>query len=85
MTGPQHYAAAQSLVERSLGVEPDEAAYLVARAQVHATLALAAATALGLSDGGGAGMRGADAEAWERAASVLPVEEDDTEDDEDAR
>ncbi len=44
-------------------------------AQVHATLALAAATALGLSDGGGAGMRGADAEAWERVCSVLPVDE----------
>lgn len=74
MNGPQHYAAAQGLLARSDEVDQVDAALLVAQAQVHATLAAAAATALGLSDGGGAGMRGADAEAWERSCSVLPVE-----------
>lgn len=52
MTGPEHYQAAEKLLEvaqlrnrdQSVGVN-DEAAYYVAEAQVHATLALAAATA----------------------------------------
>lgn len=51
VNGPEHFAEAQrllALVERSAG-EPDglptsQANYCMARAQVHATLALAAAT-----------------------------------------
>ena len=44
MTGPEHYREA----ERLLDLAPDQ--MLVARAQVHATLALAAAAAIGSSD-----------------------------------
>jgi hypothetical protein len=46
MTGPQHYQAAESLL-REAGLEPagsDVEAFAVAAAQVHATLALVAAT-----------------------------------------
>lgn len=41
MTGPEHYTEAERLIENP------RAAVDIARAQVHATLALAAATALG--------------------------------------
>jgi hypothetical protein len=48
MTGPQHYVEAERLRERATAADlsPDEEQYLLAAAQVHATLALAAATAL---------------------------------------
>lgn len=46
MTGPEHYAAAERLLEGAQEKEaPEWFANLVAEAQVHATLALAAATA----------------------------------------
>jgi hypothetical protein len=46
MTGPEHYAEAEAqLIVASESFEGDDAAYYLARAQVHATLALAAATA----------------------------------------
>lgn len=50
MTGPQHYQAAESLIELAGedAADPDapyaHEMYLLAKAQVHATLALAAAT-----------------------------------------
>lgn len=49
MTGPEHYAAAEALLAdaRHAHVEDDAKRWL-ARAQVHATLALAAATAIDL-------------------------------------
>lgn len=50
MTGPEHYAAAEHLAEyvENLPIErASEVADNLALAQVHATLALAAATALG--------------------------------------
>ena len=72
MTGPEHYREA----ERLLGVDaagpphskdmPDSGR--VARAQVHAALALAAATALG----GGEGPPAPDWDAWYRTASEGP-------------
>lgn len=49
MTGPEHYAAAERLLRRAmLSDDAVEAGYEgeIAAAQVHATLALAAATAL---------------------------------------
>jgi hypothetical protein len=53
VTGPEHYQAAERLLQTELeggGVhDPD----LLQRAQVHAMLALAAATALGASSHGG--------------------------------
>lgn len=62
MTGPEHYRAAESLAEQAIAVMDYEhgiyssmgteerlkrQAAILAEAQVHATLALAAATALG--------------------------------------
>lgn len=47
MTPANHYREAEKLAEQSYTADPEHAAYLVARAQVHATLALAGATALG--------------------------------------
>lgn len=91
MNGPEHYreagrlsnaSAAAMLAAFTEGGAVHEGHLRVAevyavRALVHATAANAAATALGLSDGGTvAGMRLGDAEAWERAASVVPVDEE---------
>jgi hypothetical protein len=56
MTGPEHYRAAERLADQANhytygdGGDPVTGAALAAEAQVHATLALAAATALGLAD-----------------------------------
>jgi hypothetical protein len=47
VNGPQHYRKAEALAEASYTADAERATYLLARAQVHATLALAAATALG--------------------------------------
>lgn len=44
MTGQQHYDEAEADIDRANQGHPDDAAYLLARAQVHATLALVAAT-----------------------------------------
>ncbi|GIF08698.1 hypothetical protein [Actinoplanes siamensis] len=72
MTGPEHYLEAESLLEMaddlpaSKSVDRD---YFAAAAQTHATLALAAATALQVPGGEDAGMRLADAEAWEAACA----------------
>lgn len=44
MNGTEHYKRAERLVERSDAVGPEFATLLIAQAQVHATLALAAAT-----------------------------------------
>ncbi len=50
MTGPEHYACAESDLEHAAHASDrdrlDDMAYWLGRAQVHATLALAAATAL---------------------------------------
>lgn len=48
MDGPSHYKEAERLAAASRSEELDCAAVTIAAAQVHATLALAAATALGL-------------------------------------
>ena len=45
MNGPQHYRAAEASLRRSEEVDPQDADLLVKQAQVHATLALTAATA----------------------------------------
>lgn len=68
MTGPGHYRIAQALLEKAAelpAIDP------VAVAQVHATLALAAATALGMA---GPDVVSTDEyEAWEQAAATLPA------------
>lgn len=45
MTGAEHYAAAEALLDE-VAANPDDASQRLAVAQVHATLALAAATAM---------------------------------------
>lgn len=82
-SGSEHYREAERLLADVADMDPNDverrptwAHFLIARATAHFAAAHAAATALGLSDGGGAGMRSADAEAWERVASVLPVDVD---------
>lgn len=69
MTGPEHYLEAERLVVTYAGMErPTEQE--IARAQVHATLAQAAATALGASAiCGGVGV---DVAAWDKACGVQP-------------
>jgi hypothetical protein len=68
MNGPSHYTMAEALIEEAqdilLARDTDgRAAPLIAIGQVHATLALAAATALGTS-------AAAEARAWTGAAGT---------------
>lgn len=74
MTGPEHYRVAERLIDSAheYNIEGDYAANTrcLAEAQIHATLSLAAATALGnLLEGG---PLGADRYAWICAASEHP-------------
>jgi hypothetical protein len=74
-SGPEHYSIAEQLLAEADGVlRPNdeghcEADRLIAAAQVHATLALAAATALGHLD---EGMPLTDRDDWYNAASGQP-------------
>lgn len=71
MTGPEHYKEAERLATASQGQELASAAVTLAEAQVHATLALAAATALGLQDGeSDRAMLDEDANAWHEVCGV---------------
>ncbi|MFC8625660.1 hypothetical protein [Streptomyces anulatus] len=81
MNGPQHYSEAEWLAERAHhftygdGSNPVIGAALAAEAQVHATLALAAATAMQAAvDGSEPGMSGPEFAAWHRVAGVKPGE-----------
>lgn len=75
MTGPEHYRAAERLADQAHhftygdGADPETGAALAAEAQVHATLALAAAVALGE---GFHGMHTRDAHAWRQVAATTP-------------
>ena len=73
MTGPEHYQRAADMAarvaDRLTEIGHASTRETLALAQVHATLALAAATAL--NDGGG-GMATADYQAWTEAASGMP-------------
>lgn len=70
MTGPEHYRQAEKLADQANrytygdGGDPVTGAALAAEAQVHATLALAAATALGVV----AGVRPGAGTGWEPIA-----------------
>lgn len=94
MTGPEHYREAEDLLAIAAGIRAAQAAgdptrgpahevdQATAEAQVHALLALAAATALGSWERNGGhdpgGMDPADRLAWEDAASVAaPMPEPD--------
>ncbi len=73
MTGPEHYVRAEQLTATAEDEteRPDSWRLLMlSAAQAHATLALAAATALQVPGGEDAGMYIADVEQWETAASA---------------
>lgn len=77
MTGPEHYREAERLADRAHhftygdGGDPVVGAALAAEAQVHATLALTAATAMQAAvDGSEPGMAPQEFEAWYQAAGV---------------
>lgn len=61
MNGPDHYREAQLLINRSEVCPVESASYYLAAAQVHATLALAAAT---LHSGSGDNGSGASSDQW---------------------
>lgn len=67
-TSLEHYLAAEQMLRRVDALSPtaaeQQAPILLQEAQVHATLALAAATALNIGEGG------EDYERWRRAASI---------------
>jgi hypothetical protein len=67
VTGPEHYVAAEGLLVRAGSPEAsgDQERHAVAAAQVHATLALAAATALNES-----GLPFDDHQAWREVAAT---------------
>lgn len=74
MNGPEHYTRAEHLLRevRDGHQEGTDVAAILAAAQVHATLALAAATAMGAPVDGEAdsGLPPLDAKAWNDIASV---------------
>jgi hypothetical protein len=67
MTGPEHYREAERLLAEAGHRLRDERLEVAATAQVHALLAVAAATALNQAD---AGMWTADWAAWRDVAGV---------------
>ena len=69
MTGPEHYRQAEIQLEfAATASETESAQWHQGQAQVHATLALAAATALNDSDGG---LSIPEHTAWTRAAGTI--------------
>ena len=71
MTGPEHYREAEALLEEAADPADHGVSVLhahIARAQVHATLALAAAMVDGL-----AVLRPEDRDEWDRATGRLEV------------
>lgn len=78
-TGPQHYQRAEALLAEAAkaakdfpGLNDPSDALIVARAQVHATLAHAAATAMAAAGGYGIGgvMESSDFKAWDAVCGV---------------
>jgi hypothetical protein len=72
MTGPEHYTRAQKLLRevRDGHQEGTDVAAIIAAAQVHSTLALAAATALNDNAADAGGMPMEDFHAWALVAGV---------------
>lgn len=64
MNGPDHYREAERRISEARRGSPDYVPLLMAEAQVHATLALAAAT---LHSGNGDNGSGASSDQWEEA------------------
>lgn len=71
MTGPEHYERAERLLAEVRELDLDDVAETIAIAQVHATLALAAATALNDANGG---MAISEHRAWVQAVCQPPRE-----------
>ncbi|MFJ6730025.1 hypothetical protein ACIQPQ_34510 [Streptomyces sp. NPDC091281] len=71
-TGPEHYRTAELLLRevRDGHQEGSDVAAILAAAEAHATLALAAATALNDNSHDEGGMPLADYHAWQEAAGV---------------
>ena len=61
MNGPDHYLCAERRISDAYRAAPDDALFLMAEAQVHATLALAAAT---LHSGSGDNGSGVSSDQW---------------------
>jgi hypothetical protein len=73
MNGPEHYREAERLLAAGTSGTPEDVLNRrIGRAQVHATLALAAATAL---NDGNVRAPIADCQEWVRVASVVPATE----------
>jgi hypothetical protein len=83
MTGPEHYQAAECAIEESIQAQMhwedpdnptarDAVVFALKRAQVHAILGLAAATALNDADGG---MQVKDYQAWREVVAVKAGED----------
>lgn len=72
MTGPGHYREAERLGSLAQGQDLIWAMFTMAQAQMHATLALAAATALNdcINDSGDGGLPRDDWKAWKDAAGT---------------
>lgn len=84
MTGPEHYREAERLLDPKgplYVAVPEDIPVLIARAQVHATLALAAATALGAIRLDEDGMPSVDENAWLVVASLEDIGHGGAEDD----
>ncbi|MFE7128909.1 hypothetical protein [Streptomyces sp. NPDC057617] len=75
MTGPEHYKRAEDLAKTAARQpESSDAPALIELAHVHATLALAAATAMQAPvDGSEPGMSPAEFREWHRGAGVKPT------------
>ncbi|MEV7422834.1 hypothetical protein [Streptomyces sp. NPDC091212] len=75
MNGPQHYRKAEELARTAARwPESSDALALIGLAQVHATLAHTAATAMQAAvDGSEPGMGALEADAWYRAVGVKPT------------
>ena len=72
-TGTEHYREAERLADIAYRSEPEFAGITAAVAQVHATLALAAATAMSHWNSYELPMPQPDRLAWERVASERPA------------
>ncbi|MFJ6578423.1 hypothetical protein ACIQMY_20940 [Streptomyces sp. NPDC091368] len=75
MTGPEHYEKAEHLLRYAASTESDRARDAVQEAQVHATLALAAATALSDPTRSAARAPLPEWNAWKQAAGVAAQED----------
>ena len=68
MNGPEHYRSAQDALQKASSEMPEARTYWLQRAHVHATLALAAATAMDALSVDG--LPSADSREWREIAGV---------------